>query len=169
MLAAAEAMHAGPDRMDAFMPELAMMTVAENSAGGIDGVVYTLPLINAFVDLTAQGQLTLPEAVAGMLAVAKIKALAVDPARRNAGLGATLLSLAAKLYNELGYLYLYDQFTAGSGLDRYYAARGFDIIPRSDGLDLWVIFGKPVMVSAMPHEQMFALKIREQPVLGALA
>jgi len=96
------------------------------------------------------------QALIAARAAIKIKALAVDPAHRGHGVASALLAGCVRIYDQLDYHLLYGSFAVGSGLDTFYAARGFTVLPTDDGIPMDVILGWPVRLCADPTEQLFA-------------
>jgi hypothetical protein len=88
-------------------------------------------------------------------AASKIKALAVEPDMRRHGIATALLSGCTDLYDRLGCFMQYGSFRAGSGLGAFYRARGFDLVPRKEGIDLYVFTGVQSYIGADGDEQLF--------------
>jgi GNAT superfamily N-acetyltransferase len=95
-------------------------------------------------------------ALMSMVAVAKIKALAVDPPARGQGIAAALLRRAVQLYRQLGFHILYGQFPEGSGLERFDARNGFQVLGQGEGAEVGLLLtGVPMTLRAGPRERMF--------------
>lgn len=88
-------------------------------------------------------------------AALKIKALAVEPEMRRHGIATALLSGCTDLYDRLGYFMQYGSFRAGSGLGAFYRARGFDLVPRNEGIDMYVSTGVRSYIGSDGNEQLF--------------
>lgn len=50
----------------------------------------------------------------------------------------------------------YGSFKVGSGLGDFYAARGFEVLPRGAGINMWVLLGQSVAPGTDGTEQLFA-------------
>jgi GNAT superfamily N-acetyltransferase len=83
-----------------------------------------------------QGGVPVLEAVVGAAKVAKIRAVAVAETARGLGIGATLIRRSMQIYLQLGFLLVYGQFPAGSGLATYYARQGFTVLDEGQDIDL---------------------------------
>jgi GNAT superfamily N-acetyltransferase len=91
----------------------------------------------------------------GIMILAKLRALAVDPDWQGRGIGVGLLDRFKDIYLACHYLYLYGQFRTDSGLADFYRAHGFNVLPPGYPLDLWVIFGIEGGVLPEAGEQIF--------------
>jgi GNAT superfamily N-acetyltransferase len=97
----------------------------------------------------------------GIMALAKVRALAVDPGWQGRGIGAGLLARFRDIYLACRYLYLYGQFRTDSGLADFYRAHGFTVLPNGHPLDLYVVFGIGGGVLPEPGEQIFYYNRRD--------
>lgn len=88
-------------------------------------------------------------------AASKIKAMAVEPDMRRHGIASALLSGCTDLYDRLGYFMQYGSFRSGSRLDAYHQARGFDLVPRNEGIDMYVFTGVRSYIGSDGNEQLF--------------
>ncbi|MGH3219408.1 MAG: GNAT family N-acetyltransferase [Streptosporangiaceae bacterium] len=136
------------------LTELAIALVAEDGQQ-IVGTLCALPPGAYIAQLMTNG-LEPAHAIVTALAVIKIKALAVDPSHQDRGIASALLAGCRRLYDQLGYHLLFGSFTVGSGLDAFYAARGFEIIPAGGGISMNVLLGQPARLGVDPGEQLFA-------------
>lgn len=134
--------------------EMSMVLVAERD-GEVVGAVYSLPPMN-FISQILDAGVDPSHALMCALAAAKVKALAVDPAAAGAGIASALLRAAVQVYDRAGFHLVYGSFNVGSGLERFYAARSFEILPAGTGVPMYAILGSPAMLAADPGEQMFA-------------
>jgi GNAT superfamily N-acetyltransferase len=91
----------------------------------------------------------------GAMAITKVAALAVAESARNQGIGAALLSRVKRLYFHHGYLYVYGQMPHRPGLPEFYRRQGFEVKQPGEPLDLWVVFGIPVVVHSGPDHRLF--------------
>jgi GNAT superfamily N-acetyltransferase len=90
------------------------------------------------------------------MGVAKVSALAVDPAYRRIGLGAALVTLATHTAHHSGAVIVYGQArTTVPGLAQWYARLGFQVLPEGTGLDLTLLLDRPAGIKVGPHEQIF--------------
>lgn len=131
---------------------LALVAVREER---VVGALYALPPGSYIAQLVDQG-VPLTQAMVTAVAVAKIKALAVEPAYRGRGVASALLAHAVRLYDQLGFHLLYGFFAADSGLGAFYQDRGFEIAPPGQGISMEVILGVPAALGAGPGERLFA-------------
>jgi GNAT superfamily N-acetyltransferase len=135
------------------MTELSVALVAESN-GHIVGAVYALPP-GSFITQCVEEGFPLAHATVVATAASKIKALAVEPDMRRHGIATALLSGCTDLYDRLGCFMQYGSFRAGSGLGAFYRARGFDLVPRKEGIDLYVFTGVQSYIGADGDEQLF--------------
>lgn len=136
------------------MTEMSLALVAERDAR-IVGALYALPP-GGFIASVIEAGLEIPQAMVIALAAIKVKAVAVEEQHRGAGIASALLTGCTRLYDQLGYHLLYGSFAIGSGLESFYSARGFQIVPVGQGISLEVIVGRPVALSTDSSEQLFA-------------
>jgi GNAT superfamily N-acetyltransferase len=136
------------------LTELSVALVAEHSQR-ITGALYALPPGAVIAQMMEQG-VDPPHALIVAAAAIKIKALATAPAHRGGGIASALLASCVRLYDQLGYYLLYGSFATGSGLETFYAARGFDILPAGAGISLENLLGLPIRIGTEPREQFFA-------------
>jgi GNAT superfamily N-acetyltransferase len=134
--------------------ELAVALIAERHERVV-GALYALPPGAFIAQLILQG-VPPHQAIITAMAVIKIKALAVEPEHRGAGIASELLSGCMRLYDQLGYILLYGSFRPGTGLESYYPARGFEIVPPGQGIPVSVILGRPAGLMPEGGEQFFA-------------
>jgi GNAT superfamily N-acetyltransferase len=95
------------------------------------------------------------QATVGAVAVVKIRAVAVDERARGLGLGSAMIRRCLQLYFQLGYHVAYGRFRSGSGLETYYARRGFEVREEGEGLNLTMNLGLPFGIHAEPGERLF--------------
>jgi GNAT superfamily N-acetyltransferase len=133
---------------------MSMVLVAVQS-DQVVGALYSLPPLN-FISQLVNAGVPAPAAMMSSTAVAKIRALAVDPQARSLGIASHLLETAVQLYDRIGFYLLYGYFDLGSGLETFYSARGFQIMPIGQGVNMDPIVGYPATLDAGPGEQMFA-------------
>jgi len=116
------------------------------------GALYSLPPLGYITQLVNAG-IPPASAMAVAPAVAKIRALAVAPEARGLGIATHLLQAAVSIYDRIGLYLIYGIFDIGSGLEAFYAARGFQIVPLGERTDMAAIVGWPVTLEPGPGEQ----------------
>ena len=147
------AARAGAAHDPAPLTELSLALVAEHGQQ-LAAALYALPPGAVIAQMMEQGIAT-PQAVIVAAAAIKIKALATAPAHRGSGIASALLASCVRLYDQLGYYLLYGSFVTGSGLETFYAARGFEILPVGAGISLENLLGLPIRIGTEPSEQFF--------------
>jgi GNAT superfamily N-acetyltransferase len=135
------------------MAELSTAMVAEVDSQVV-GALYALAPGSFIWHCTEQGMPLAHAAVVSTAAV-KIKALAVEPDWRGGGIASALLSACTDVYDRLGYFMQYGSFDANSGLGAFYRARGFDLVPHNEGIDMYVFTGVKSWIGADGNEQLF--------------
>lgn len=110
----------------------------------------------AFITQCIEQEVDVAHAMVLATAALKIKALAVDAEWRGQGITTAMLSTCADLYDRLGYHLVYGSFAIGSGLERYYASRGFEIVAAGRGIDVSLLLGRRAAMGAGPGERFFA-------------
>jgi GNAT superfamily N-acetyltransferase len=138
----------------AILSEVSLALVAEREGRVVGELNAIAP--TAFIGQLIEGGMDPVRASICALAVTKIKSLAVEPDSRGLGIASALLDASTRVFDEAGFLVQYGSFANGSGLETFYAARDFNILPPGKGISLWVVFGSNVMLAADPTEQMFA-------------
>jgi GNAT superfamily N-acetyltransferase len=105
---------------------LALVAVAGPAEGpqAVVGTLYTLPP-GQFINGCIGRGIDAMTAFALAVKVVKIKALTVEEEWRGQGIASELLSTSVGLYDSLGYQLQYGAFIKGSGLEEFYASRGF--------------------------------------------
>jgi len=141
------------DGSPAPLTEIGVALVAEDDQR-IVGTLLALPPGNYIGQLVSKG-IEPARAIVIALAVINIKALAVDPSYRTCGIASALLTECVHLYQQLGYHLLYGSFRVGSGLDAFYAARGFEILPAGQGIQMDILLGRPARLGTESSEQLF--------------
>jgi GNAT superfamily N-acetyltransferase len=136
------------------MAGLSAALVAEDREGRLVGALHALPPASVLAQVITKG-VPAQLATVAALAVVKIRAVAVDERARGLGVGSALLRRCLQLYFQLGYYVAYGQFSSGSGLETYYAQRGFEILAEGEGLDLTMNLGLPFGINAEPGERLF--------------
>lgn len=91
--------------------------------------------------------------------LARIKALAVDPAWRGQGIGGAPIDHCLALYVQLGYLILYGQISIAEQLEDYYDRFGFDVLDPGDGISLAGLVGAPYNISPGPGERLIIQRL----------
>lgn len=129
----AEAAHAGDP--GAGLEQMILVLVVTDAEGQIQAAFQSMPASGVFSKAVAMGADPI-RCVWGASVVTKMQALAVDPDRQGQGIGSRLLAEALRIHRQLGAHLAYGQFDEGSGLERYYAARGLTIAPAGHGIDL---------------------------------
>jgi GNAT superfamily N-acetyltransferase len=126
----------------------ALVLVAEHREQGIVGTLVAYPLANIVADHLDQTERTVTDArergkllMAGAIAIAKIKALAVAEPARGRNIGGSLLKRCRQIYFRCGYMMLYGQMPPVRGLEAFYRRNGFAVLDEGAGLDLWAVFG----------------------------
>jgi GNAT superfamily N-acetyltransferase len=147
------AARAGAAHDPAPFTELSLALVAERNHQ-LAGALYALPPGAVIAQMMEQG-VDPPHALLLAIAAIKIKALATVPAHRGQGIASALLHHCVRLYGELGYYLLYGTFATSSGLESFYAAHGFDVLPPGAGISLDVLLGQPARIGTEPGEQFF--------------
>lgn len=143
------------------LSELSLALVAEQH-GRVVGALNAIPP-SGFIGELIEGGMEPVRAAISVLAVTKIKSLAVEPDCRGLGIASALLRSCTGIFDQAGFLVQYGSFARGSGLEGFYRARGFEVLPIGAGLDLWVVFGSRIMLSAGPGEQMFTRTVWNEP------
>jgi GNAT superfamily N-acetyltransferase len=134
--------------------ELSLALVVERDQS-IVGALYALPPGGFIAEIINQG-IEILHAMLIAVSVIKIKAVAVDPTHRGQGIASALLTGCARLYDQLGYHLLYGSFAVGSGLETFYSARGFEVVPVGGSIPLDIIVDQPVRLGTQRSEQLFA-------------
>jgi GNAT superfamily N-acetyltransferase len=147
------AARAGAARDPAPLTELSLALVAARGQQ-ITGALYALPPGAVIAQMMAGG-IDVPHALFVAATVIKIKAVATSPAYRGHGIASALLDGCVRLYDQLGYQLQYGSFATGSGLETFYTARGFDVLPPGAGVSLDGLLGVPTGIGSVPGEQMF--------------
>ena len=135
------------------LTEMGIALVAIDGATLV-GTLYAMPPGNYIGQLVARG-IEPARATVIALAVVNIKALAVDPAYRGCGVASSLLAECVRLYSQLGYRLLHGSFDSDSGLEAFYAARGFEIVPLGSSIQMDILVGQPARLGAEPGERIF--------------
>lgn len=135
------------------MAGLSIALVAEHDKRVI-GALFALPPGNFISSLVDAGVEPMRAAVVAIAAI-KIKAVAVESEYRGHGIASALLDACGRLYDQLGYHLQFGNFAVGSGLETFYADRGFHIVPVGEGIPMEVIIGRPFSLDSGPTEQQF--------------
>jgi GNAT superfamily N-acetyltransferase len=93
--------------------------------------------------------------MSGLIFVSKLYAIATVPSARGQGIASALIRYYRNVYTRCGYMVLYGEMDAGSGLEPFYRRNGFEIVPFGAALDLYVVFGHEIRVGAGPGERIF--------------
>ncbi|MEV0119502.1 GNAT family N-acetyltransferase [Streptomyces sp. NPDC050844] len=126
-----------------------------DSSGQVVGGLLAHPPTGFLLGLADRG-LDLRQVLVGHSAIAKIKLMAVAPSVRRAGVGAALLRCCREVYWQCEFELLYGQFDEERAqLPAFYCGSGFDLVPDGDGIDLWMIFGRRIILGTGPHERGF--------------
>lgn len=145
----------GGDRLLELATGLGLVLVAVDPEGQIVGALLAHPPSGFLSRLVEQG-LPWPHMLVAHTAVAKVKALAVAPSARKSGIGGALLRRCSQVYWQCGYLLMFGQFASErQGLGDFYAKQGFTVVPAGAGIDMQVIFGRPVWLHPDGDEQGF--------------
>lgn len=145
-----------PELMDVFDWYTTTLVAVCRDSGAVVGLVHLVPPPNIILDPQQ------PEVVSRVLiAVTKLAVVAVVPSRRGDGIGASLVKQAriAAAAARLGIMF--GQFTESERLDRFYRARGFQILPAGAGVDASATAGRTVFfIDPDPAETMFVRKLQ---------
>jgi GNAT superfamily N-acetyltransferase len=93
--------------------------------------------------------------MSGLIFVSKLYAIATFPSARGQGIASALIRYYRDVYTRCGYMVLYGEMDAGSGLEPFYRRNGFEIVPSGAALDLYVVFGHEIRVGTSPGERIF--------------
>ncbi|MEU9056625.1 hypothetical protein AB0D37_40610 [Streptomyces sp. NPDC048384] len=134
---------------------LGLLLVAVDSTGRVVGALLAHPPTSFLLGLAGQG-LEQKNVLLGHMAIAKIKGLAVADTNRHSGIGSALLRRCREVYWRCGFELLYGQFHSDREmLPSFYRASDFEVLSENDGVDLWVVFGEPVVLTNEPNERLF--------------
>lgn len=145
-----------PELMDVWNWYTSTLVAVCRESGAVVGLAYMCP--PSFL-LEPQN----PEEVVNraLIAVTKLAVVAVLPQWRSAGVGASLVDQARLAATDARLGIMFGQFTASDQLDRFYRARGFEILPPGAAVDATAITGLPCFcVDPDPAEVMFARKLQ---------
>jgi len=137
------------------MAGLSTVLVAEDRAGDVIGALFALPPAGV-IAAGVEGGVPPMIAMSAALTVVKIKGVAVAERVQGRGHGAELLKRAWQLYLHLDYYLAYGQFKVGTGLERYYPRRGFEVLAEGEGVSLQERLGVPLGIRPEPGERLFA-------------
>lgn len=145
----------------------ALILVAEHREQGVVGALIAYPPSNITADHLKHTRRTITDPreraklmMAGAIAVAKIKAVAVTAAARSLGIGSSLLQGCQQVYFHCGYLMIYGQMPPMPDLDAFYRRNSFQVLDEGAELDMWVVFGVHSHIHADQGERFF---IRQAP------
>jgi len=140
----------------------ALILVAEHREHGVVGALIAYPPSNLTADYLKQTRRTITDPreraklmMAGAIAVAKIKAVAVTGSARGLGIGSSLLQGCAQVYFRCGYLMIYGQMPTVPGLDVFYRRNRFQVLDEGAELDMWAVFGVHSHIHADQGERFF--------------
>lgn len=145
----------------------ALVLVAEHHEQGVVGALIAYPPSNITADHLKRARRTVADSrergrlmMAGAIAIAKIKAVAVTDSARGLGIGSSLLRACEEVYFRCGYLMIYGQMPSVPGLDVFYRRNSFQVLDEGAELDMWVVFGMHSHIHAEQGERFF---IRRAP------
>jgi GNAT superfamily N-acetyltransferase len=134
-------------------PAMTLVLVALDEAGTVVGALLAHPPMN-ILDLGIRAGIP-PQNMLGTAAMlARLRAVAVDPAWRARGIGAALINHCVAIYAHLGYLILYGQIDTIQQLDSYYQQLGFEVLDPGYGFSLADLVGAQYTVGPAPGEQL---------------
>jgi GNAT superfamily N-acetyltransferase len=93
--------------------------------------------------------------MSGLIFISKLYAVATVPSVRGQGVASALIRSYRDVYTRCGYMVLYGEMDAESGLESFYQRNGFEIVPSGAAMDLYVVFGHEIHVGAGPGERIF--------------
>jgi GNAT superfamily N-acetyltransferase len=99
-----------------------------------------------------------------LMGLRKLSAVAVDPEHRRAGLGQALVATAVSMAFRTGAMQVFGETSVEDGLQDWYTRQGFTVLAPQEGLDLQWLIDIPLVLSAVPREQMFAATADGKPV-----
>ncbi|MGH3803487.1 MAG: GNAT family N-acetyltransferase, partial [Pseudonocardiaceae bacterium] len=117
------------------LPSLSLILVAENSTGGLAGVVAGMPPVSV-LNMALDHGYTTEQSIAMSLAIAKIQGLAVAEHARGQGLATALLKRAWQTYHQLGFLLAYSSFETDRDLGGFYTRQGYTVHAPGEHLSL---------------------------------
>ena len=140
----------------------ALILVAEHREHGVVGALIAYPPSNLTADHLKQTRRTITDPreraklmMAGAIAVAKIKAVAVTGSARGLRIGSSLLQGCEQVYFRCGYMMIYGQMPPVPGLDVFYRRNRFQVLDEGAELDMWVVFGVHSHIQADQGERFF--------------
>lgn len=148
----AEAAHDGDP--GAGLGQMVLLLVVTGAEGRIVAVMQSMPVGGIFSQALARGADPIRCVWAASIVV-KMQAIVVDPALQGQGIGSRLLDQTLRIHQQLGAHVVYGQFDEGSGLERYYGARGFSVAPAGHDIDLTPVTDLRVAVGAGVGERLF--------------
>lgn len=144
-----------------------LVLVAEHDDQGIVGTAVAYPPVGLLQQLLKHSQRTGGNSkqaaqilYSGILAIVRIKVLAVADGMRGRGIGSALLQRCRQIYDHAGYMIVYGQAQDTPQLGRFYRRHGFDVLAPGAGFDPWVAFGVHAEVRPGSGERTF---IRRRP------
>lgn len=146
--------------VSAFM-HASLVLVGDHRDRGIVGTLIAYPPGNLINELIGSGRISPSEQggqqviMLGAVLLTKIKTIAVVEHARGQGVGAALLKRCKQVYSHCGYMLLYGAMPPTPGLDAFYRRCGFDIQQPGDPIDLWRVYGIPVMAVPGADERIF--------------
>ncbi|MFF5293052.1 GNAT family N-acetyltransferase [Paractinoplanes globisporus] len=144
---------AAPDPYDFFL-SVSLLLVATDPHGAVIGVLMALPPVQ-ILGQARQAGVPIADVRVAAKTVVKIKAVAVAPDARGAGVGSALIDQCLAVYTQLGWRLIYGQIDADSTLDVYYSRLGFAVLDRGQGIDLDDLLGFPLSIHSLPVERLF--------------
>lgn len=151
----------GGDQRQLFA-HVALVLIAEHDEQGVVGALVAYPPVGVVGQMLEHnqrvgggGQQAMQILMMGVMAICRVKSLAVAPQARGHGIGAALLGYCHQVYEHLGYMIIYGQAPTKPGLDMFYRRRGFEVLDVGVGFDPWVVFGVHADIRPDPQEQIF--------------
>ncbi len=114
---------------------MSLLLVAVDEQNAVIGVLMALPPFR-ILGQARQAGVPIADVLVAAKTVVKIKAVAVAPDARGAGVGSALISQCVALYPELGWRLIYGQISDDGSLDDYYTRLGCTVLDRHQGIDL---------------------------------
>ena len=158
--------HQGSDSVVPFQ-HVTLVLVAEHDAHGVIGAVVAHPPLGVIKKAIEHGRRTgadrqqiMQTMLSGVIAIARIRALAVADEMRGHGIGGELLRRCWQLFDHGGYMIVYGQAPDTPQLERFYRGHDFDVLDPGAGWDPWVVLGVHADVRPDPGERVF---IRHRP------